>query len=79
VEPVFMVPVCQRSGLMVLAMECLMAATECLMQDGAIHGFHPPQCYGGQVAEALVLDLVEVLVEAGVGVEAVDFGSRVNR
>jgi hypothetical protein len=54
--------------VIVLSMECLTSAM-------AIRGF----------AEALVLDSAEVLVEAGVGdeagvlVEAVDFGSRVNR
>ena len=49
-----MVPVCRQSGHMVqvcTAMGCLMAVTECLMAAG--------------VAEALALDLAEVLVGAG--------------
>ena len=45
----------------------MVPAMECLMAAMAIRGF----------AEALVLDSAEVLAEAGV--EAVDFGSRVNR
>jgi len=65
-------PVCRHSGAMVLvctamepAMECLIAVMVCLTADESIRGF----------AEALVLDSAEVLVEAGVGVEDVDFGS----
>jgi hypothetical protein len=47
------------------AMECLIAVMVCLTADESIRGF----------AEALVLVSAEVLVEAGVGDEAVDFGS----